>query len=44
MKELLLGSNDLKNIVDEICTKSSKFNQSDRTDDVTVIGVRVVSA
>ena len=44
VKELLLGSSDLKSIVDEICSKSDKFNPNDRSDDVTVIGVRVVSA
>ena len=44
IKELLLRSDDLKNIVDEICSKAPKFSHSDRTDDVTVIGVRVVSA
>ena len=44
IRELLLGENDLKSIVDEICAKSEKFSPFNRGDDVTVIGVRVVSA
>lgn len=44
IRELLLGGNDLKSIVDEICAKSEKFSPFNRADDVTVIGVRVVSA
>ena len=39
--ELLLGGDDLKHIVDEICTKADVFNQTIHSDDVTVIGVRV---
>ena len=41
IKELLLGGDDLKHIVDEICTKADVFNQTIHSDDVTVIGVRV---
>ena len=41
VKELLGKENDLKKIVDEICVKSEIFNPSPRSDDVTVIGVRM---
>lgn len=41
IKELLSEENDLKKIVDEICVKSEIFNPSPRSDDVTVIGVRM---
>lgn len=44
IRELLLGDNDLRTIVDEICAKSDKFSPFNKTDDVTVIGVRAVSA
>ena len=44
IKELLLSGDDLKSIVDEICEKSVKFSPFKRSDDVTVIGVRAVSA
>lgn len=44
IRELLMGDNDLKSIVDEICAKSEKFSHFNRSDDVTVIGVRAVSA
>lgn len=42
IKELLLGGGDLKSIVDEICMKSEVFNPTVRSDDVTVIGIRVM--
>ena len=42
IKELLLGGGELKWIVDEICMKSEVFNPSVRSDDVTVIGIRVM--
>ncbi|MCR4640047.1 SpoIIE family protein phosphatase [Ruminococcus sp.] len=41
IKELLLGGDDLRHIVDEICAKSEVFNHNIHADDVTVIGVRV---
>ena len=42
IKELLLGSGDLRQTVEEICLKSEVFSQGSRPDDVTVIGVRAV--
>lgn len=44
IKELLLGNDDLKYIVDEICAKAERFNPHMRSDDITVIGFRVVSS
>ena len=41
IKELLLGCDDLKKIVDEIAAKSDIFNQASRPDDVTVLGLKV---
>lgn len=41
IKELLLTDGNLKSIVDEICVKSEIFNPTVRSDDVTVIGIRV---
>lgn len=41
IKELLLSSDDLKFIVEEICAKAELFNPCVRSDDVTVIGLRV---
>jgi len=41
IKELLTSENDLKKIVDEICAKSEVFNPTVRSDDVTVIGIRI---
>ena len=41
IKELLLGGDDLKHIVEEISGKAQVFNPSIHADDVTVIGVRV---
>lgn len=41
IKELLMGGDDLKHIVDEICTKADVFNQTIHSDDVTVIAFRV---
>ena len=40
IKELLLGGDDLKHIVDEISCKAQVFNPGLHSDDVTVIGVR----
>lgn len=42
IKELLLGSSDIKYIVDEICRKADLFSQSVHSDDVTVIGIKAV--
>ncbi len=42
IKELLLQHNEVKLIVDEICAKAELFNQSVRSDDVTVIGIKVM--
>lgn len=42
IKELLLGGDDLRHIVDEICAKSEVFNPNIHADDVTVIGVKVI--
>ncbi|MBP5378202.1 MAG: SpoIIE family protein phosphatase [Ruminococcus sp.] len=41
IKELLLRGDDLRHIVDEICSKSEVFNPNIHADDVTVIGIRV---
>lgn len=41
IKELLLGGNDLKHIVDEICTKAELFRPTVHNDDVTVIGIKI---
>ena len=41
IKELLLGGDDLRHIVDEISGKAQVFNPGIHSDDVTVIGVRV---
>ncbi|MCM1314619.1 MAG: SpoIIE family protein phosphatase [Alistipes senegalensis] len=41
IKELLLSSDDLKKIVDEICAKADVFNPTMHSDDITVIGIRV---
>ena len=43
IKELLLSGDDLKHIVSEICAKAELFRPTVRTDDVTVIGIRVKS-
>lgn len=42
IRELLLGGDDLKRIVDEICSKADRFSPNIRNDDITVIGVRIV--
>jgi len=42
IKELLLGGDDLRHIVSEICSKAEVFNPTIHADDVTVIGVKVV--
>lgn len=44
IKELLLSSNDLKHIVEEICAKAELFNQGGRADDITVIGARLIKS
>ncbi len=41
IRELLLGGDDIKRIVDEICSKAGVFNPTVRSDDVTVIGIKV---
>ncbi|MBE6861301.1 MAG: hypothetical protein E7497_00160 [Ruminococcus sp.] len=41
IKELLLQNDDVKMIVDEICAKAELFNPNLRSDDVTVIGIKV---
>ncbi|MCD7890341.1 MAG: SpoIIE family protein phosphatase [Ruminococcus sp.] len=41
IKELLLGGDDLKYIVDEICAKADLFNSNLRSDDITVIGMKI---
>lgn len=43
IKELLLSSDDLRYIVSEICNKARLFNRQPRTDDITVIGARLLS-
>ncbi|MDE5582385.1 MAG: SpoIIE family protein phosphatase [Ruminococcus sp.] len=40
IKELLLRTDDIKNIVDEICAKADVFNPTVHSDDITVIGIR----
>ncbi len=42
IKELLLSGDDLKKMVDEICIKSEVFNPSSKSDDVTVIGIKII--
>ena len=42
IKELLLSSDDLKKIVDEITAKAEVFNPTIHNDDITVIGIRPV--
>lgn len=42
IKELLLSVDDLKKMVDEICIKSEVFNPSSKSDDVTVIGIKII--
>ncbi len=42
IKELLLGSSDIKEIVRSIAKKAAVFNPSVRPDDVTVIGIKIV--
>ena len=44
IRELLLSDSDLKKIVDEICRKASLFSPGSRSDDVTVIGLRITSS
>jgi len=44
IKELLLGGDDLKYIVDEICAKADLFNSNMRADDITVIGMRITKS
>ncbi len=41
IKELLLLSDDVKTIVDEICSKADVFNPNMKSDDITVIGIKV---
>lgn len=41
IKELLLGGDDIRHIVSEICSKAEVFNPTIHADDVTVIGVKV---
>lgn len=41
IKELLLGGDDLKHMVDEICTKAELFRPTVHKDDVTVIGIKI---
>ena len=43
IRELLLGSDDIRHIVDEICAKAEVFNPAVHADDVTVIGVKITS-
>lgn len=43
IKELLLGSDDIKAIVDEICGKAEMFNPDTHSDDVTVIGMKLIN-
>jgi stage II sporulation protein E len=42
IKELLLGGSDVREIVREIAVKADVFNPNVRSDDVTVIGVKIV--
>ena len=43
IRELLLESNDVKEIVRETTLKSTTFSKSSHTDDVTVIGIKILS-
>ena len=43
IKELLLGGDDLRLMVNEICRKAPVFNPNIHADDVTVIGVKVTA-
>lgn len=42
IKELLMQNDNINQIVDEICTKANVFSESEKADDVTVIGLRLV--
>ncbi len=42
IKELLLGDGDIRSIVREITAKAGVFNPNSRSDDVTVIGIKIV--
>lgn len=42
IKELLLGGSDIREIVREIAVKADVFNPNVRSDDVTVIGVKIL--
>ena len=42
-EELLLGGDDLRLMVNEICRKAPVFNPNIHADDVTVIGVKVTA-
>lgn len=42
IKELLLGGGDIREIVREITVKAGVFNPTVRSDDVTVIGIKIV--
>lgn len=42
IKELLLGGSDIREIVREITVKAGVFNPTVRSDDVTVIGIKIV--
>lgn len=41
IKELLLGNGDIRSIVCEITAKAGVFNPNSRSDDVTVIGIKI---
>lgn len=43
IKELLLGGDDLKKIVSDICSKADVFNSVAGQDDVTVIGIKIMN-
>lgn len=42
IKELLLCSNDLRFIVDEICRKARNYSETNVDDDITVIGMKLI--
>lgn len=41
IKELLMHGNGIRDIVQEIASKAEVFNQANRSDDVTVIGIKI---
>ena len=43
IKELLMSGDDVRDIVRQTAVKSPSFSQQERSDDVTVIGIKILS-